>query len=144
MGGGIVPALRLDRPPSSNHPPPPPALPHTPADDVQKLADLLDGEGRTATPEFFPTPSCPFYVYKLGALSPYGDEALAALQYGAEHAAGLDGPGLTQHLVTYFKVSVRVLTHTFSTGERPQVPSRPPLLLPAWSEKLPDSWRWSQ
>ena len=91
--------------PLSPSPPPLSATCPSPADDVQKLAGLLDGEGRSATPEFFPKPACPFYEYKLGALSPYGDEARATLQYGAEHAGGLDGPGLTQHLVTYFKVS---------------------------------------
>ncbi|PRW50877.1 ADP-ribosylation Crystallin J1 [Chlorella sorokiniana] len=69
--------------------------------DADKVQGLLDSKGRLASPEFFPEPSCPFYSYALGRLSPYGDEEYALLQYGAAHA-DIDGPGLTQHLVDFF------------------------------------------
>lgn len=42
------------------------------ADDTAKVQSLLEGAGRVAEPEFFPQPSCPFYDYPLGRLSPYG------------------------------------------------------------------------
>ncbi|KAL4447697.1 hypothetical protein ABPG75_004916 [Micractinium tetrahymenae] len=72
------------------------------ADDTSKVQSLLESKGRAAEPEFFPEPSCPFYDYKLGRLSPYGDEVYALLQ----HAAGqpdINGAALTEHLVGFFK-----------------------------------------
>ncbi|KAL4140213.1 hypothetical protein PRNP1_015283 [Phytophthora ramorum] len=38
----------------------------------------------TAGPEFYEPPSCPFYSYESGALSPYGDEIFPLLQDVAE------------------------------------------------------------
>jgi len=49
--------------------------------DTEKLSTLV-GEGH---PEFFDPPSCPFYTYKSGAQSPWGDEQLQLLQYLVEH-----------------------------------------------------------
>ncbi|KAL4424390.1 hypothetical protein ABPG77_005633 [Micractinium sp. CCAP 211/92] len=70
--------------------------------DPAKVQSLLESKGKAAEPEFFPQPSCPFYDYALGRLSPYGDEAYALLQYAAAHP-DVDGPGLTEHLVSFFK-----------------------------------------
>lgn len=46
--------------------------------DPAKLQSLVDSTG--GKPEFFSPPACPFYEYKSGALSPYGDEILPLLQ----------------------------------------------------------------
>lgn len=70
--------------------------------DTGKVQSLLESKGKVEEPEFFPQPSCPFYNYSLGRLSPYGDEAYALLQYAAAHP-DVDGPGLTEHLVSFFK-----------------------------------------
>ena len=43
--------------------------------DVAKIKALT----KTHAPEFFEPPSCPFYKYEPGQLSPYGAEALAVL-----------------------------------------------------------------
>ncbi|KAI7846445.1 hypothetical protein COHA_000056 [Chlorella ohadii] len=69
--------------------------------DAGKVQSLLESKAKQAQPEFYPEPSCPFYSYALGRLSPYGDEEYALLQYGATHA-DIDGPGLMQHLVEFF------------------------------------------
>lgn len=46
--------------------------------DDEKLAGLV--AQKPSGPEFFTPPSCPFYNYESGALSPYGDEVLPLLQ----------------------------------------------------------------
>ena len=60
---------------------PPSALP-APTDDLGKLDGLLADTGRAADPAFFPEPSCPFYSYPVGRLSPYGEHGGAAGQAG--------------------------------------------------------------
>lgn len=42
----------------------------------EEVTDTLDG----LPPAFFPTPSCPFYSYPLGSLSPYGHEVIPFLR----------------------------------------------------------------
>lgn len=49
--------------------------------DPSKVAGLVGG----GDPEFFPTPSCPFYKYPVGDLSPYGAETLFLLSSVVEH-----------------------------------------------------------
>jgi ADP-ribosylglycohydrolase len=46
-----------------------------------EIRGKLDGRD----PEFFDPPSSPFYDYKLGQLSPYGEEALPLLESVTEH-----------------------------------------------------------
>ena len=46
--------------------------------DPAKIEALL--QGNTAQPEFFQTPSSPFYHYETGELSPYGAEVEILLQ----------------------------------------------------------------
>lgn len=50
--------------------------------DADKLATLVAQRPGGAA-EFFEPPSCPFYSYASGALSPYGDEVLPLLQHVA-------------------------------------------------------------
>lgn len=45
--------------------------------DGGKMAALV---GARAAPEFYEPPSCPFYSYESGALSPYGDEVFPLLE----------------------------------------------------------------
>ncbi|EFN53530.1 hypothetical protein CHLNCDRAFT_136632 [Chlorella variabilis] len=92
--------------------------------DLEKVKALLESKSKLAQPEFYPEPSCPFYTYPVGALSPYGDEAYAVLQYGAAHA-DFDGPGLAQHLVSFFKSytgrlngTAKHLVEKWEAGER--------------------------
>ncbi|RMX62048.1 hypothetical protein DD238_008472 [Peronospora effusa] len=51
--------------------------------DDEKMKQLAVAHG-SAGPEFYEPPSCPFYSYESGALSPYGDEILPLLQDVAE------------------------------------------------------------
>ncbi|RLN14020.1 hypothetical protein BBJ28_00022620 [Nothophytophthora sp. Chile5] len=51
--------------------------------DGEKLKELVASRG-AAGPEFFEPPSCPFYSYTAGALSPYGDEIFPLLKDVAE------------------------------------------------------------
>ncbi|KAF4142599.1 ADP-ribosylglycohydrolase [Phytophthora infestans] len=51
--------------------------------DGVKMEELAATRG-SAGPEFFEPPSCPFYSYQSGALSPYGDEIFPLLQDVAE------------------------------------------------------------
>ena len=51
--------------------------------DDEKMKQLAVARG-SAGPEFYEPPSCPFYSYESGALSPYGDEILPLLQDVAE------------------------------------------------------------
>jgi len=66
--------------------------------DVQKIKQLV-GQG---TPEFFEPPSCPYYKYDSGDLSPYGYEELLLLRSVATRGV-VDGPGLQQDLYEGFK-----------------------------------------
>ncbi|KAF1313278.1 Adp-ribosylation/crystallin j1, partial [Globisporangium splendens] len=54
--------------------------------DDAKLAGLV-AQAKPNGPEFFNPPSCPFYTYESGALSPYGDEVLPLLQDVATRGA---------------------------------------------------------
>ncbi|KAG7381013.1 hypothetical protein PHYPSEUDO_006530 [Phytophthora pseudosyringae] len=54
--------------------------------DGDKMKQLAAAHG-SAGPEFYEPPSCPFYSYESGALSPYGDEILPLLQDVAERGA---------------------------------------------------------
>ncbi|POM73013.1 ADP-ribosylation/Crystallin J1 [Phytophthora palmivora] len=47
--------------------------------DGDKMKELAAARG-SAGPEFYEPPSCPFYSYESGALSPYGDEIFPLLQ----------------------------------------------------------------
>ncbi|KAK1928472.1 Crystallin J1B [Phytophthora citrophthora] len=51
--------------------------------DGDKMQQLVSARG-SAGPEFYEPPSCPFYSYESGALSPYGDEIFPLLQDVAE------------------------------------------------------------
>ncbi|ETI43863.1 hypothetical protein F441_11249 [Phytophthora nicotianae CJ01A1] len=51
--------------------------------DGDKMKELAAARG-SAGPEFYEPPSCPFYSYESGALSPYGDEIFPLLQDVAE------------------------------------------------------------
>lgn len=51
--------------------------------DGDKMQQLVAARGSSG-PEFYEPPSCPFYSYESGALSPYGDEILPLLQDVAE------------------------------------------------------------
>ncbi|OWZ06401.1 ADP-ribosylation/Crystallin J1 [Phytophthora megakarya] len=50
--------------------------------DGEKMKELVSA--RSSGPEFYEPPSCPFYSYESGALSPYGDEIFPLLQDVAE------------------------------------------------------------
>ena len=54
----------------------------------------MGAAGVAAAPEFFFTPSCPYYSYPLGALSPLGDDEAALLTFAAEH--DVEGDALAQ------------------------------------------------
>lgn len=61
--------------------------------DQSVIADKLASQSE-ASAAFFPTPSCPFYKYPAGVLSPYGDESLPLIHsianqgdFVREHAA---------------------------------------------------------
>ena len=58
------------------------------ADDVNKVKTLLESKGKLEDPEFFPEPSCPFYTYQLGALSPYGERHWPAQRQALSVLAG--------------------------------------------------------
>ncbi|KAG2759497.1 hypothetical protein JG687_00009422 [Phytophthora cactorum] len=51
--------------------------------DADKMKELAAAR-RSGGPEFYEPPSCPFYSYESGALSPYGDEIFPLLQDVAE------------------------------------------------------------
>ena len=49
--------------------------------DLIELESLASTKAMTASAiDFYPNPSCPFYSYPVGALSPYGDELLPVLE----------------------------------------------------------------
>ncbi|TYZ65984.1 hypothetical protein PybrP1_005568 [[Pythium] brassicae (nom. inval.)] len=54
--------------------------------DAEKLAALVAQRPGGAA-EFFEPPSCEYYSYASGALSPYGDEVVPLLQHVAAHGA---------------------------------------------------------
>lgn len=74
--------------------------------NVGQLQDLLKrkqvGGSKVFDGEFFEPPSCPFYKYPTGKLSPYGFEAKAVLESIATVGC-VDGEQMTQHLYDAFK-----------------------------------------
>ncbi|EFJ50062.1 hypothetical protein VOLCADRAFT_89044 [Volvox carteri f. nagariensis] len=75
--------------------------------DLEKIRELVSEQGRSEEPAFFQPPSCPYYQYESGSLSPYGDELLPVLQYmtigpGSHRDGTLDGPGFAQYLAEYY------------------------------------------
>ncbi len=86
---------------------------HTPLQDQDQIKSLLEKEGLpTDQPEFFPKPACPFYQYKLGALSPYGDEIVPLLRHlGAQGKAGFDSAGFGTESAGFFKAYGGRLSH---------------------------------
>mmetsp|Transcript_29798 Transcript_29798/g.65111 ORF Transcript_29798/g.65111 Transcript_29798/m.65111 type:complete len:393 (-) Transcript_29798:225-1403(-) len=66
--------------------------------DTREIDDLVQSN----QPEFFDPPSCPFYEYELGELSPYGDEALPLLESMASRGE-LDPVGFSEDLFEAFK-----------------------------------------
>ncbi|CAD7700438.1 unnamed protein product [Ostreobium quekettii] len=74
--------------------------------NVSHLQDLLkknQGAGNDLLhPEFFEPPSCPFYKYTSGELSPYGFEAKTVLESIAD-VGGVDGQEMSQHMYKAFK-----------------------------------------
>lgn len=73
--------------------------------DTGKIRSILEGSKRTAVPEFFEPPQCPFYQYKSGQQSPYGDELLPVLLYLDEHGTLDDsnGQAFAEYLAAYYK-----------------------------------------
>jgi len=77
--------------------------------DIEKINSLLAQAGRTAAnPEFYPTPSCPFYnqdpmvkQHVLGGNSPYGDE-LFPLATSMMAKGGLDPVAYGEAIVEFF------------------------------------------
>eukprot|EP01031_Cornospumella_fuschlensis_P027511 gene27511-33230_t len=62
--------------------------------DQSVIAAKLSESGDATNAAFFPTPSCPFYSYPAGVLSPYGDESLPLIhsiaskgEFVQDHAA---------------------------------------------------------
>eukprot|EP00803_Ostreobium_quekettii_P003274 evm.model.scf_647.2 EVM.evm.TU.scf_647.2 scf_647:34244-37107(+) len=74
--------------------------------NVSHLQDLLKKHLVVTTElphaEFFEPPSCPFYEYTSGKLSPYGFEARTVLESVAT-VGGVDGPQMSQHMYESFK-----------------------------------------
>ncbi len=66
-------------------------------------------------PAFFPTPSCPFYTYEVGALSPYGDELLPLLRHlageGGGGGGGFDAAAFAQESYSFLKAYPGRLNH---------------------------------
>lgn len=77
--------------------------------DIEKMNTLLADAGRSAAnPEFYPTPSCPFYnqdpavpQHVLGGNSPYGEELLP-LARSLEAKGGLDPDAYGDAMVEFF------------------------------------------
>ncbi|GIM13290.1 hypothetical protein Vretimale_16437 [Volvox reticuliferus] len=75
--------------------------------DLEKIRELISEQGRSEEPAFFQPPSCPYYEYESGSLSPYGDELLPVLQYmtvgpGSHQEGTMDGPGFAKFLAEYY------------------------------------------
>ncbi|GLI66820.1 hypothetical protein VaNZ11_010789 [Volvox africanus] len=75
--------------------------------DLEKIRELISEQGRAEEPAFFQPPSCPYYEYESGSLSPYGDELLPVLQYmtvgpGSHREGTMDGPGFAKFLAEYY------------------------------------------
>lgn len=88
--------------------------------DADKLRALV----ADAAPEFHAPPSCPFYEYASGALSPYGDEVLPLLEFVA--ATGAFEPSAyadasyraAKHYQGYLNGAFRELVKKGDAGER--------------------------
>lgn len=78
--------------------------------DTDKIASLLKEAGKDEEPEFFNPPSCPFYSYALGELSPYGDETRPLLSYVARTGA-FDPEGFAKESYEYLKSYKGRLNH---------------------------------
>ena len=77
--------------------------------DADKIQGLLGDAKRQDAPEFFPTPSCPFYAYETGKLSPYGDEVLPLLRHlAAQGSKGFEAQGFARESFAFLKVRVCV------------------------------------
>ncbi|GLC44011.1 hypothetical protein PLESTB_000219700 [Pleodorina starrii] len=75
--------------------------------DMDRISGLVSEHGRSEEPAFFQPPSCPYYEYESGSLSPYGDELLPVLQYmtigpGSHRDGTMDGPGFAKFLAEYY------------------------------------------
>lgn len=74
--------------------------------NVGQLEDLVKGKqlehSKVFAVEFFKPPSCPFYKYPSGKLSPYGFEAKTVLESVAT-VGGVDGKQMTKHMYEAFK-----------------------------------------
>ncbi|KAK9830326.1 hypothetical protein WJX72_011026 [[Myrmecia] bisecta] len=76
--------------------------------DVSEIKRIL---GRDAEhPEFFKPPSCPFYKYASGSLSPYGDEVRPLLTSMCD-AGGLDAAQFTDASYAFFSAYKGRLNH---------------------------------
>ena len=83
-----------------------------------------------AAPEFFFTPSCPYYSYPLGALSPLGDDEAALLTFAAEH--DVEGDALAQVCVcVVVVVQVGMYQWRAAAGPCGRQAGRPTTPLPA-------------
>lgn len=82
--------------------------------DPAKIQSLLDEKRASSNPEFFEPPSCPFYDYTAGSLSPYGDEQYAVLRFLAEQGP-MDAKNFAQYLYEYYKAYKGRLNHSCKT-----------------------------
>ncbi|KAK3264704.1 hypothetical protein CYMTET_26573 [Cymbomonas tetramitiformis] len=78
--------------------------------DTDEIVELLKKKSKMASPEFYQPPSSPFYKYKQGALSPYGDEALPLLRSVVKHGE-VDPSALADDLFASFKTYKGRLNH---------------------------------
>ncbi|GMH44933.1 hypothetical protein BSKO_12890 [Bryopsis sp. KO-2023] len=70
--------------------------------NTAQIQALLTTKQKIGSPEFFEPPSCPFYKYDSGNLSPYGDEVLPLLESVVEQGR-LDPHHFSKHLFESFK-----------------------------------------
>eukprot|EP00198_Chlamydomonas_reinhardtii_P007969 XP_001697306.1 predicted protein [Chlamydomonas reinhardtii] len=86
--------------------------------NAAKLKEVLTTNGdRTADPEFFDPPSCPFYTNTVGALSPYGQELIPLVKFmgntgGCEPQAWSKDPPLV-----YINHSAKVMRDAVAEGK---------------------------
>lgn len=92
--------------------------------DVPKINTLLAEAGRTATPEFFPTPSCSFYTHKFGENSPYGFELVPLLESLASKGS-FDAEDYSRAIHEYFTAnsfyrnhSTKAVVEKYEAGKR--------------------------
>ena len=55
--------------------------------DQNKIASIISNNADSNNVTFYPIPSCPFYKYQFGYLSPWGDENLALLKSISEYGS---------------------------------------------------------